>query len=235
MVIAKTRQELMSGNVANLETPGFKRHNVTEEVFSQAMWSAQLAGQRRQLGATVTRTALSVPLTDHTQGQLVESHSPSHLALNGQGFFTISTTEGVRYTRAGDFRIDAAGHVVDAHGGRLLGSDGQPIATEGRQLQVMSDGAVLLDGNLAGQLLLADFPELSGLTRDVNGQFQADGLIVVASQATVHQFKLERSNVDIGEEIVDMLLTNRIFQSAQRIVATYDQLMERAKEIGSVR
>ncbi|MBT9175966.1 MAG: Flagellar basal-body rod protein FlgG [Firmicutes bacterium] len=235
MVIAKTRQEMISGNVANAETPGFKRDNVAEEVFSEVMWVAELAGRRRGLGTTFTRTALSAPVTDHRQGQIVESHSPYHLALSGQGFFAVQTPEGVRYTRAGDFRVDAAGHVVDARGGRLLLSDRTPLDARGRQLKILTSGEVLLDDAPAGRLLLVEFPDLSGLIRDVNGQFQGDGLIAVASQGSVHQFMLEQSNVDIGEEIVAMLLTNRIFQSAQRIVATYDRLMERAKEIGSVR
>ncbi len=165
----------------------------------------------------------------------MESHSPYHLALSGQGFFVVQTPLGVRYTRAGDFRIDAQGHVVDARGGRLLLSDRTPLDARGRQLKILPSGEVLLDDTPAGQLLLVDFADLSGLTRDANGQFQGDGLIAVVSQSRVHQFMLEQSNVNIGEEIVDMLLTNRIFQSAQRIVATYDQLMERAKEIGSVR
>lgn len=235
MVIAKTRQEMISGNVANAETPGFKRDDVAEEVFSQAMWVAELAGQRRGLGTTITRTALSAPVTDHRQGQLVESHSPYHIALSGQGFFAVETPQGVRYTRAGDFRLDAQGHVVDARGGRLLLSDRTPLEVGTRQLQILPSGEVLLDGAPAGQLLLVDFADPSGLTRDANGQFQGDGLLPVSIQGSVHQFMLEQSNVDIGAEIVDMLLTNRIFQSAQRIVATYDQLMERAKEIGSVR
>jgi flagellar basal-body rod protein FlgG len=235
MVIAKTRQEMISGNVANAETPGFKRDNVAEEVFSEAMWVAELAGRRRQFGATFTRHALSPAVTDHRQGQLVESHSPYHLALSGQGFFAVQTPEGVRYTRAGDFRLDGQGHVVDARGGRLLLSDSTPLVVGGRKLSILSGGEVLLDGSPAGQLLIVDFPDLGSLVRDANGQFQGDGLIRVSSQSAVHQFMLEQSNVDIGEEIVDMLLTNRIFQSAQRIVATYDQLMERAKEIGSVR
>lgn len=235
MVIAKTRQEMISGNIANAETPGFKRDDVAEEVFSEAMWVAELAGRTRPLGTTLTRTALSASATDHRQGQLVESHSPYHLALSGQGFFVVQTPLGVRYTRAGDFRIDAQGHVVDARGGRLLLSDRTPLDARGRQLKILPSGEVLLDDTPAGQLLLVDFADLSGLTRDANGQFQGDGLIAVVSQSRVHQFMLEQSNVNIGEEIVDMLLTNRIFQSAQRIVATYDQLMERAKEIGSVR
>lgn len=235
MVIAKTRQEIISGNVTNAETPGFKRDAVAEEVFSQAMWVAQLAGGRRQLGTTMTRTALSASVTDHRQGQLVESHSPYHLALSGQGFFAVQTPEGVRFTRAGDFRLDANGNVVDAHGGLLLLSNRTPLVVGGRELSILSGGEVLLDGVLAGELLIVDFPDLGGLVRDINGQFQGDGLLSVASQSSVHQFMLEQSNVDIGQEIVDMLLTNRIFQSAQRIVATYDQLMERAKDIGSVR
>jgi flagellar basal-body rod protein FlgG len=235
MVIAKTRQEMISGNIANAETPGFKRDAVAEEVFSQALWVAQLAGQRRQLGTTFTRTALSPAVTDHRQGQLVESHSPYHLALGGQGFFAVQTPEGLRFTRAGDFRLDANGNVVDAYGGRLLLSDRTPLAVGGRKLAILLGGEVLLDGVLAGRLLIVDFPDLGGLVRDANGQFQGDGLLSVASESNVHQFMLEQSNVDIGEEMVNMLLTNRIFQSAQRIVATYDQLMERAKEIGSVR
>jgi len=235
MVIAKTRQEMISGNIANAETPGFKRDGIAEEVFSQAMWVAKLAGRRAQLGATFTRTALSAPVTDHRQGQIVQSHSPYHLAISGQGFFAVQTPLGVRYTRAGDFRLDALGNMVDARGGRLLLSDRTPLSVQGRELKILPSGEVLVDNSSAGQLLLVNFPDPSGLVRDENGQFQGDGLLTVTSQGSVHQSMLEQSNVDIGEEIVDMLLTNRIFQSAQRIVATYDQLMERAREIGSVR
>lgn len=235
MVIAKTKQELITGNVANVETPGFKKHVMSDEVFSQAMLYAQLGVDSSQLGGTLTRSSLAETTVDFSQGQLVPSDSPFHLALGGNGFFAVQTEDGIRYTRSGDFRLDSNGHLVDLHGGRVLLRNGQPLETRGASLRVDPDGACFLDDRPVGQLLLVDFAERDKLQKDQRGQFQADGLLVAPAQAKVHQRTLERSNVDAGKELVDMLLVSRIFESAQRIVSTYDQLMEKAKEIGSVR
>ena len=107
MVIAKTKQEIISGNVANVDTPGFKRQVLPEEVFSQAMLLAKLGPGSRELGDTTTKTILAEPITDFSQGQIIHSDDKYHFALNGNGFFGILTEEGPRYTRAGDFRVDA--------------------------------------------------------------------------------------------------------------------------------
>jgi len=234
MVIAKTKQEIISGNLANVETPGFKKQVLPEEVFAQAMLLAQLGAGTRELGDTIVKTVLAEPVTDFTQGQVIPSESNYHLALHGSGFFTVQTEDGPRYTRAGDFRIDATGFLSDAHGGKVLLSNWQPVQVRGK-FTVETDGTVRVDGQPRGRLMITDFAEPAALTKDARGQYQGDEAMPFQGNAKVMQNSLERPNVDISQELIDMLMVNRIFESAQRIVSTYDQLMDKAKEIGSVR
>ncbi|KAF0195855.1 MAG: flagellar basal-body rod protein FlgF [Bacillota bacterium] len=235
MVIAKTKQEIISGNVANADTAGFKRQVLPEEVFAQAMLLARLGPGSRELGDTTVKTVLAEPVTDFSQGQLVHSDDNFHLALHGNGFFAILTEEGPRYTRAGDFRIDAAGFLSDAHGGRILLDNWQPIQIKGIDFAIESDGTIMMEGGPRGRLMITDFAEPAALVKDARGQFIGDEAVPFPGTARVVQNSLERSNVDPAQELIDMMLVNRIFESAQRIVSTYDQLMEKAKEIGSIR
>lgn len=235
MVIAKTKQEIISGNVANADTPGFKRQVLSEEVFAQAMLLAKLGPGSRELGDTTVKTVLAEPVTDFSQGQLVHSEDKYHAALHGNGFFTVLTDDGPRYTRAGDFRIDAAGFLSDAHGGKVLLNNWQPLQVRGNDFKIESDGTVIIDGGPRGRLMITDFAEPTALVKDARGQFVGDGAMPFSGAARVVQNSLERANVDPGQELIDMIMVNRIFESAQRIVSTYDQLMEKAKEIGSIR
>jgi len=235
MAIAKAKQENISGNIANVETVGFKRQVLSEEVFSQAMLLAQVGPLANALGSSTARPAISEPRLDWGLGHVTASDSPFHLALGGGGFFAIMTVDGLRYSRAGDFRLDAEGYLADAFGGRLLLSDGQPLRFTGNNFRVDTSGEVFQDDVSVGILQVADFADRNALLKDSQGQFMANGLAPIAVIPEVKQFHLELSNVDLAKEIMEMLLVTRVFQSAQRIVATYDQLMERARDIGSAR
>lgn len=235
MIIAKTKQDLISGNVANVDTPGYKKQVLPEEVFAQAMLLARIGSTSQDLGDTIVKNVLAEPTTDFTQGQLISSDSEYHLGLVGSGFFTVQTEEGPRYTRSGDFRLDASGYLCDAHGGRVLLSTWQPLQVRGGDLKIEPDGTASIGGVPRGRIMISDFAEPSELRKDKHGQFIGEDASPVPGSAKILQKQLERSNVDPSQELVDMLLVNRIFESAQRIVATYDQMMEKAKEIGSVR
>lgn len=235
MVAAKTKQELISSNIANIDTPGFKRQTVTDEVFAQMLLFARTGSNSTALGEATVKTGISEPLTDFSAGQVTESSSPYHLALSGQGFFAVLTEEGPRFTRAGNFTLDGAGFVVDLHGNRLLLSNWQPLQTQGQELTVKDNGDVLVGGAQRGRIMIMGFDEPSLLKREVTGHYvdeNADGFPITGQ---VLQYHLERSNVALGEELVQMLLVNRIFESAQHVVSTYDQVLDKAKEIGSVR
>ena len=235
MVIAKAKQENISGNISNVETVGFRRQVLSEEIFSQAMLMANVGASSTGLGASTARSVISEPRLDWTRGQVTGSDSPYHLALVGSGFFVVQTEGGLRYTRAGDFRLDAAGHVSDAFGGRLLLSDGNPLRTAGESFRVAENGEVFLNDASVGFIQVMDFADPDALTKDENGQFVAAEAAPLAAQVDIRQHHLELSNVDLAKEIMEMLLVSRVFQSAQRIVSAYDQLMERTSNIGSAR
>jgi flagellar basal body rod protein FlgG len=236
MVVAKARQELVASNVANVDTAGFRKQVLSEEVFSQSLMMTQVGGKSTGLGDTDAKTALRAPVTDFSQGSVVSTDSPYHMAITGEGFFTVSTAAGDRYTRSGDFRLDGEGFVVDGYGGYLALGDGQRINVPAdASFAVAEDGTVTVEGNVVGRLNIVTFARMDGLLRDNNGQFIDAGAASLPSGATLLQRHLERSNVDLGQEMIEMIMVNRIFEGAQRIVQTYDELMSKAKEIGSVR
>jgi len=235
MVVAKAKQELIAGNIANVETPGFKRQTVSDEVFAQMLLFAKNGGSSSSLGEATVKTGITEPITDFSPGQVTESSSPYHLALTGKGFFAVLTEDGPRFTRSGNFTVDGAGFVVDSHGNALLLNNWQPLQTQGQELTVNENGEVYVGGVQRGRVMVMEFADPTQLRREATGHFADDGAGGVPATGRVLQNHLERSNVAIGEELVQMLLVNRIFESAQHVVSTYDQVMDKAKEIGSVR
>jgi flagellar basal-body rod protein FlgG len=230
-------------NIANSQSVAYRREiavgqttfeQATAQVSSGGAWPVGAGarvhaadgalGTAAPRGGSPGRSAL-----DLTPGTLQSTASPLHLAIEGSGFFVVSTAKGETLTRRGDFRVDADGQLVTQAGDPVLGSSG-PIVITGDQPTISPDGTVRVGTDTMGQLRVVDVASGSALSPVGNSSYVlADGEQALESPApTVRQGFLETSNVQTVNEMVQLMDTMRRFEAGQHFVRGYDDMIDKA-------
>ena len=219
---AQERAEVAAQNITNASTPGYRRRIPFSEMVA--------AAQRQELGPRdPVRTGAAA---DFTAGQLVETGSPTDIAIGGQGFFAVRGGDAVFYTRQGQFRRDAEGRLATAHGLVLQSVDGGDVVVGEAPFEVARDGTVTRGGAPLARIALVDFEDRAVLVPGEAGAFSAgDAEPVQVAAPSLRQGMLESSNVSMGDEMVAMMEAVRRAETGQRLVTTYDDLMGRALNI----
>ena len=166
--------------------------------------------------------------TDFTQGSLEETNLPLDFAIQGEGFFAIQTVDGVAYTRAGSFTLDNEGYLCLSELGRVLDREGNPIQLPTDKLDVDAQGNLSTQGGeYLATLGVFMFPDNGELERTPYGLFTGEGA-QLNDQVVIHHKWVERSNVNMIKEMVNMMTTQRALQSAAQLSKIYDQVINRA-------
>jgi len=249
MEAQQTQLDHISHNLANVSTNGYKRsHAQFEDLIYQNL---------RQSGAPQTEqtnlpTGLQVGLgvrpvatsRTHSQGALQQSDNSLDIAVVGDGFFQIQRADGTTsYTRDGSFKLDATGQIVTNNGETLL--PGITVPPNARQISVGSDGTVSIvtPGNPApqtlGQIQLATFINPNGLNplgQNLYNETASSGAPQVGAPGsnalgTLKQGFTEASNVNVVEELVQMIQTQRAYELNSKAVQTSDQMLQRLSQI----
>jgi len=231
MIPRITKQETIANNLANVNTAGYKR----ESVFLRQL-------SRLQARLTKTESEWQTPMldkiyNDFSQGSVEYTGQQYDFAIDGDGFFVVETPQGEAFTRNGNFHIDAAGRLVNADGLAVL-SDNGPIEPHERELHIMPDGSITLDEDEFGKLRIAHFEKPFQLERIAGGLFQAlpQATQVESSFSYVRQGYLERANVDIIREMVDMIASYRNYESDQKAIQILDETLSKTvNEVSKVR
>ncbi|HON43106.1 MAG TPA: flagellar hook-basal body protein [Bacillota bacterium] len=235
MMAQEAKQSAISNNLANVSTPGFKRDIAVGESFSDIV--SGLA--RSPIGRLGMSTAITAVCFDNSPGSMASTENPFDLAIEGDGMFVVQTDAGIRYTRTGNFRLDAESFLITQDGHRVLGVDG-PIRVDG-SLVVQNDGSVYSDGEFRGRLSVMVPTTGDGLVKVGGGLFAeragaAAGMVQVQpGEARVIQGQLESTNVNVVREMVDMIAGYRTYEAAQRALLSHDALLDKAvNEVGRV-
>lgn len=230
--------EVQNNNLANLDTVGFKRQFLTNEVqpFDQTLANA-LGGADPYAKPDHDRTpgAINVKtVTDFASGPIKTTGNPFDVALaDPRDFFVINTPNGIEYTRAGDFRLDGEGNIVTPDGSAVQG-DGGPIAINGPGGSITPNGTVLQGTTPIGRLQVVRVDDPTTLDRAGNNRFkvQAGKPAPAAVDAQIITSSLEMSNATPVSSMVDLIVTNRAFEAYTKAAQTIDQLNQTA--IGQV-
>lgn len=245
----QTQLDVISNNLANVSTNGFKRARaVFEDLLYQTMRQpgAQSSQQTTipsglQLGTGVKPVATEKIFT---QGSLTQTSNPLDLAINGQGFFQIQMPDGtLSYTRDGSFQKDSTGLVVTSSGYPL--SPALTIPANATSVTVGRDGvvSVMQAGTTAptqvGTIQLAAFVNPGGLQSTGENLF-----IETASSGTptpntpgtngtglLNQGYVETSNVNVAEELVNMIQTQRAYEINSKAITTSDQMLAKLSQL----
>lgn len=216
MLTEQVRQDLVSHDLANASTPGYKADRVTTKSFGDLMLTDAKTGQ--SIGPLGLGARIESQVTDLTPGPLRTTGEPTDFAVEGEGFFSVRGPGGVRYTRGGQFQISSKGTLVTAVGDEVLGPRGQPI-------KVGADGTVA-----ASEV---------GVTKLTTAKREGDNLFSGtpggAGPGTVRAGALEGSAVDPITTMVDMLGSLRVFEAGQRVITTIDStLAKAANQLGTI-
>lgn len=217
MRMTEKRLDTITSNIANITASGFKRQtNVT-----RSFWVGE--GSQRSMQLVTER------VTDFRQGQISHTGNTLDLALDGQGFFAVDTPSGRSYSRDGEFHLDSAG--------TLLNVNGFPVAWKGSRGKLDPTGdAIVIDGagnvrqgeRRIGQLELVDFADKRRLEDDVLGHYRPQpDMQPLPAQCQIQQGSVERSNVDITDELVEMVFAQRRFENSSSVMKSIDDTYKR--------
>ena len=224
------RISIIVNNLSNAQTTGFKKDRpVFQDIFFHE--AERLRNQKME----------TTP-TDFSQGELVRTGNDLDLALVGEGFFKIATPQGNRYSRAGNFRLDTQGRLVNASGLAVLGQNGEILLDGKKRISVGVEGTIQTLGaesnstpETVGKIMLVRFDDPSRLKKEGHTLFRLDGSQPEqeASETTVQSGYLETSNVNPVEEMARMIEALRTFETCMKIIQSNDELTGKSvNEVG---
>lgn len=219
----QVRLDGIGRNLANVSTVGYRRETSVATPFAQVLQSGLSAGVSLSLGVPKLQ-----PQIDHRAGSLKETGQPLDVAIEGDGYFEVATAEGPAYTRQGNLRLDARGRLVTDAGDPVMGVAGEIVLTT-REPQIDRQGRITENGKAVAQLKTVRFEGSPQFTRGANGLMKAAANAApVQGTATIRQAHVEGSNVSSMTEMVSLVQTVRHFETSQRIVQAYDEMLDKA-------
>ncbi len=239
-----TRMSTISNNLANANTTAFKRDRA---VFEDLMYQnvRQVGGQSSQDTRLPTGlnigTGVNVVATEklHTQGNIVQTENSLDMAIEGRGFFQVLMPDGtISYTRDGSFQINSQGELVTSSGYRL--QPGIQVPNNAQSITVGRDGTVSVktpdqaEPQQVGQINLASFINPTGLQpmgENLYAESASSGAPITGTPGLqglgqLRQGALETSNVNVVEELVSMIETQRAYEMNSKAISTTDQMLQ---------
>ena len=223
MAVAEKRLEMISTNIANASTNGFKR-----KVGSTLSFEQVVRGETRRGQALNTQTVFE-------QGAIVATGNSLDLAINGSGFFTFEGDEGEMFTRDGSLRLTEGGELVSKFGTPIVWDEhpGTIDPSIGEELRIDGEGNVYQREERMGQLKLMNFDRPQLLVLDDNGYYHnKGGVSEEAVTGEVVQEAVEAANVNPVQEMVEMILAQRSYESASN---TVKQLADSYQRLTTIR
>lgn len=239
MLTQRSKMDVIINNITNSDTNGYKKDQVVSRSFEDMLLDRlndpSILNRNTYVGAQNTGTYVDEMVVDFTQGPMETTDQRTDLAISGDGFFAVQTPNGVRYTRSGNFQVDVNGTLLTQEGYYVQGQNGGLINVGTGDFTVKSDGTIFVNNQQVNQLRIVRFADNNVLRK------QGDNLYYpyngeqpqVMANPTVAQGMLEGSNLDIGREMAEMLMTNRVYESNQRILKMVDEsLSKTVNDIG---
>jgi flagellar basal body rod protein FlgG len=232
MVMNAARQQVLSHNVANLQTPGFKQVLTTVEDFmqNQSVYTSEnsLNQSVDYIGTLGLGTQIGAEYIDYQQGALLDTGNPLDFALEGNGFFSVKTPDGNRYTRDGRFLRDADNTLVTIEGFQVLDDAGQAIQLPEGEISVGPDGALSVNGTAVAQLGIGVFANPDTDLQHTEGNlFTGPAASTSQDAARVVQGYLEGSNANPSQLMTQLVEVGRSYEAAQNMVRNQDELLGR--------
>jgi flagellar basal-body rod protein FlgF len=238
------KMEVIAQNLANVNSTGYKGDRLAfKELMTPFPTDKGSESTKNELlqhdksNSNVSYVAVTEQYTDHETGKFEQTNAELDMALDGSGYFSLSTKDGIRYTRNGNFRLDTENQIVNQKGQPVLNEQGEPIVISGEGTEISIDGY----GNIfvgsgersenIGKIKFIDFENKQTLEKLGDGLFyQSD---TEADEKPVNNTKLrqgflEGSNVTATDEMTNMISTLRLFETYQKIIQSIDNMNDQS-------
>lgn len=247
LVNQQNRLDVMTNNLANSATTGFKKEGATTQSFDEVM-AVKIKDTSdyklpKRLGGVNLGVKIGECYTDYSQGAFRVTDKMYDVALDGNGFFAVSFTSkqgetSAKYTRDGAFTVTRDGYLVTKDGDFVLNQAGATAGNPAQgnylrvdpnvELEIDDQGRLSQNNIVIGELGVVDFEDYNYLSKYGENMYDiVDGGQVIDSAARVEQGTLEMSNVNVISEMVEMITISRAFEANQKIVQTMDTSLEK--------
>lgn len=281
MINEQHRMDVLTNNLANATTNGFKKEGTTSEAFDTVLAykikdlsepgnlprpmatnrPVDEAEANNPLNETymqrrISKTGLNLGVkigenyVDYSEGPMKETGNILDLAITDRGFFSIQYTNkagetSIKYTRDGNFTMNAQGYLTTQDGDFVLSEDGQRIQLDpALDIGINTNGDIFQDGELVATIDVTDFEDYNYLERFGENLFQpVEGAVELDREAMaeelgtntqIHSGFLEMANISVVTEMVNMIALQRQYESNQKVITTYDDTLEQAVTNGKL-
>jgi flagellar basal-body rod protein FlgF len=222
------QMDVVANNLANINTTGFKSEQM---LFEQYLMPVASDKDFTYLDQPVHFVEDWATIHDMSNGPITLTGNPLDVALNGEGFLTVMTPAGERYTRSGSLQINAAGTLVDFDGNPVL-ADGGPVQFDESDvdISISPTGAISTNNGPKGRLQVVEFTSPEELTREGNNLYAAapNAAFLPAVATRVTQGAIERSNVSGVSEMTEMIRVSRAYESIANQMQKQDEMRRTA-------
>lgn len=231
MNVQSKRLDTISNDLANANTVGYKKTDTVVTSFPE-MLMARISKQDVQpLGNVSLGVRIDSTYTNFSNGSMTKAEGGISTAIQGDGFFSVQTPQGIGYTRDGSFVVNANGELVTSEGYNVLGTNG-PIKLanfleKGGDVVISTDGQVSLNGETVDQLALVSFEDNQQLQKREDNLYTGTAATTPFKGSLMQGF-LESSNVNVVSSMVDMISVSRAYEANQKMIQTQDSLLGKA-------
>ncbi|ERI91268.1 flagellar basal body rod protein FlgG [Clostridiales bacterium oral taxon 876 str. F0540] len=253
LITQEAKQDVITNNLANVNTVGFKEDNLAVKKFDDVLienYDKIVNGKnvRNVIGSLSQGSSIDGVNTSYTQGTIDDTGKWSDFAIDGGGFFSVlrenNGANNTYYTRDGHFHVNSQGYLVNDSGDRVLASvvneNGQtvgnpsPVQVGNEEIKLYGDGTFTVQGNKY-RFNTVNFADLNSLKKIGDNLYEGNNA-VQSDNVLVKQNSLEKSNVNVINEMVNMMTVMRTFESNQKIMQSLDETLGKAvNEVGTIR
>ncbi len=237
MINEQNRMDILTNNLANSDTNGFKKEGATSQAFDSLLaLKIKDRSENPNLAHPIGIANLGVKVgenyTDYSQGAFKVTDRTYDVALSGEGFFNIEYTNkagetSTMYTRDGAFVVNTQGYLVNKDGDYVLGQNGRIRLDPTKDVAIDTQGNISQDGARVAQIKLTDFEDYNYIEHFGENYYRpVEGATEKAATATTNQGFIETSNVQVVQEMVEMISVSRQYESNQRLITTIDGTLQ---------
>lgn len=246
MINEQHRMDVLTNNLANADTNGYKKEGATSQSFDSVLVSkikdqSEPGRLSKNIGVGNFGVKIGENYTDYSQGAFKVTGNTYDLAIAGDGFFNIEFTNkagetSTKYTRDGAFVVNTDGYLVTKDGDYVLSESGRIRIDPTQEVSVDARGYISQNGREIAKIKLTDFMDLNYLEHYGENYYQpVEGATEKTTVGGIRQGYIETSNVQVVQEMVEMISVSRQYESNQRLITTIDDTLGIAsQQLGKV-
>lgn len=237
MINEQNRMDVLTNNLANSDTNGFKKEGATSQAFDSLLAlkikdRTENPNLAHPIGIANLGVKVGENYTDYSQGAFKVTDRTYDVALSGEGFFNIEYTNkagetSTMYTRDGAFVVNTQGYLVNKDGDYVLGTNGRIKLDPTQDVAIDTQGNISQNGARVAKIKLTDFEDYNYIEHFGENYYRpVEGATEKAANATTNQGFIETSNVQVVQEMVEMISVSRQYESNQRLITTIDGTLQ---------